>query len=124
MSEAIKVNPLQRAASQKRHQEALSAKVSHLHDLVLPRDDESKKQSEDCESVGMEDLYESISIRTPSHGKGSNRERNAGDFEAPKMSSGTNGSILQGTLASLSPELSSSPKRHRLIRRARVEEQI
>ena len=124
VSEAIKVNPLQRAASQKRHQEALSAKVSHLHDLVLHRDGESKKQSEDCESVGMEDFYESISIRTPSHGKGSSKERNAGDFEAPKMSSGTNGSVLQGTLASLSPELSSSPKRHRLIRRARVEEQI
>ena len=35
-SEAIKIDPIQRAASQKRHKEASDAHSAHLNDLVLP----------------------------------------------------------------------------------------
>ena len=69
-----------------------------------------------------EDMYESISIRTPCRSE-TFREKEIRNFKAPKEAFGVSSSLVQDTLASLSP-LSSSPKRQRLTRRARQEEQI
>ncbi len=119
-SEAIKIDPVQRAASQKRHKVASGTHSAHLDDLVLPHrhfhssgggDERKERNGEE------EDFYESISIRTPSRTK--NSLGNGGDFEAPKSGSGTS---LKDALASISP--STSPRRHRVVRRARQEEQI
>ena len=41
-SEAMKVDPLQHAALQKRHQESSNSHSPYLNDLILPRDDEYK----------------------------------------------------------------------------------
>ena len=87
-SEAMKVDPLQHAALQKRHQESSNSHSPYLNDLILPRDDEYKSNIRERDlNVHNEDMYESISIRTPCRSE-TFREKEIRNFKAPKEAFG------------------------------------